>query len=388
METIYLDNAATAWPKAPNVAEAVARFITDSGVNIGRGGYERAYDAASQVEGCREKIGSLFGMGDSRNVTFTLNVTHALNTLINGLFTTGDHVLVSGMEHNAVMRPLTHYQIDYSIIPCTSEGRLLVDRIPGLITGRTKAIITTMASNVTGTLQPVEEVGDVAHRHGLLCIIDAAQYPLSHPLSITDEGIDAIAFTGHKSLLGPQGVGGLVLSARMADEVLPWAAGGTGSASDQLTMPEYLPDKFEAGTQNLPGIVGLSAALDYIQGHRRKIIEAESRATERLLSYFLSDGRTTVIGPKGMEGRTSVISIDFPGLDNAEVAYQLDQESGIESRVGLHCAPIAHRSVGTFPRGTVRLSPGFATTDDEIDRTIMAYKRVLDRMHATQRSTR
>lgn len=380
MSTIYLDNAATAWPKAPTVADAVASFITNDAVNTSRGAYDRAYEVAGRIDECREKLAALFGASDSRNVTFALNVTHAINTLIAGLFSASDHVLVSAMEHNAVMRPLTHLGIPYSLIPCDEDGRIMLEQIPRLITERTRAIIMTQASNVTGTIQPVREVASIAAEHGLLTIIDAAQLPLSSTLSLKDDGIDAIAFTGHKSLLGPQGVGGMILSQQLAEEVKPWAYGGTGSKSDLLTMPEFLPDKFEAGTQNLTGIIGLSAAMDYILENRETIIQREQETTERLLSYFLSEERIAVVGPKDMEGRTSVISVDFPSLDNAQVAYELFLDSGLEIRVGLHCAPLAHRSLSTFPRGTVRFSPGFATTDEEIQGVIESCKRVLDRL--------
>lgn len=382
MNTIYLDNGSTSWPKAPTVAPAIASFITDQAVNIRRGGYDRAYETADRIDGCREKLGEFFGALDSRNVIFSLNVTHALNTLIAGLFTKEDHVLVSGMEHNAVMRPLTFLGIPYSIIPCSREGRILLEHIPLLITPNTKAIIMTQASNVTGAIQPVREVATIANQHGLLILIDAAQMPLSSSLSMTDDGIDAIAFTGHKSLLGPQGVGGMVISEQLAQAMKPWACGGTGSKSDLLDMPDFLPDKFEAGTQNLPGIVGLSAAIDFIRENRDSITTTEFERTAQLLAYFLSDDRTAVVGPKDMVERTSVISVDFPSLDNAQVADKLFLDAGIETRVGLHCAPIAHKTTGTFPRGTVRFSLGHTTTEQEILLTIEACKRVLDKLRA------
>lgn len=381
MQTIYLDNGATSWPKAPTVAPAVSAFIRDHAVNISRGGYDRAYETAGEIQACRDKIGNMFGAGDSRNCTFTLNVTHALNTLIFGLFTPDDHVVVSGMEHNAVMRPLTQRGIPYSIIPCTPEGFIQIEQIPALVRPNTKAIIMTAASNVSGAIQPVREVASLAKASGLLMIIDAAQLPLSLNLSLENDNLDAIAFTGHKSLLGPQGVGGLVLSEQLAHRMTPWATGGTGSKSDLLDMPDFLPDKFEAGTQNLPGIIGLSAALDYLQENRNSIIAHEEKLTGMLLDGLLTDERMHVIGPKDLRNRTSVISVDFPGLDNAQVADALFVQAGIETRVGLHCAPIAHRTLGTFPEGTLRFSHGYATTEEEIDRTLTGCTRVLDSMH-------
>ena len=384
MKTIYLDNGATSWPKAPTVASSMASFITDHAVNIGRGGYDRAYETAGTIQECRESLARLFGASDKRNVLFSLNVTHALNTLMAGLFSPTDHVLVSGLEHNAVMRPLTQLRVSYSIIPCSNDGLIQVDRIKELIKKSTKAIILTQASNVTGTIQPVREVSEIAHRHGLQMVVDAAQYPLSSSLSLVEDGLDAIAFTGHKSLLGPQGVGGMILSEQLAKETRPWATGGTGSKSDLLEMPDFLPDKFEAGTQNLPGIVGLLAALDYIQSHKQAIIENEQTMTALLLSYFTSDSRIRVVGSETLHERTNVVSVDFSPLDNAQVAHELFLDAGIETRVGLHCAPTAHRSLGTFPTGTVRFSPGFASTEQEILETIESCRSVLDRIHASR----
>ncbi len=379
MKTIYLDNAATSWPKAPTVAESVASFITNSSVNIGRGSYERAYEVALEVDNCRNKLATFFGSEESRNVVFALNVTHALNTLIVGLFTKEDHVLVSGMEHNAVMRPLTTLKIPYSIIPCNLEGEVFVDQIKPLIKKNTKAIIITQASNVSGTIQPIRNVASIARENNLLIIVDAAQAPLDSTLSLTKDCLDAIAFTGHKSLLGPQGVGGLVLSNQLAKDIKVTITGGTGSKSDLLEMPQFLPDKFEVGTQNLPGIVGLSSALTFIEQNKDKIVEHEKRLTEMLLNYFLSDQRIKVIGPKTIKGRTSVISVDFPSLDNGEVADHLYLDSKIECRVGLHCAPIAHKTLNTFPKGTVRFSLGYSTSEEDILKCIDSCKRVLDK---------
>ncbi|MGI6466619.1 MAG: aminotransferase class V-fold PLP-dependent enzyme [Sphaerochaetaceae bacterium] len=379
MKTIYLDNAATSWPKAPTVAESVASFITNSSVNIGRGSYERAYEVALEVDNCRNKLATFFGSEESRNVVFALNVTHALNTLIVGLFTKEDHVLVSGMEHNAVMRPLTTLKIPYSIIPCNLEGEVFVDQIKPLIKKNTKAIIITQASNVSGTIQPIRNVASIARENNLLIIVDAAQAPLDSTLSLTKDCLDAIAFTGHKSLLGPQGVGGLVLSNQLAKDIKVTITGGTGSKSDLLEMPQFLPDKFEVGTQNLPGIVGLSSALTFIEQNKDKIVKHEKRLTEMLLNYFLSDQRINVIGPKTTKGRTSVISVDFPSLDNSEVADHLYLDSKIECRVGLHCAPIAHKTLNTFPKGTVRFSLGYSTSEEDILKCIDSCKRVLDK---------
>ena len=380
MKGIYLDNASTSWPKAPLVAQEVSSFITECGCNIARGGYERAYEAAAKVETCRNQLATLFGSTKPRNIAFTLNVTQALNTILVGLFTKDDHILVSGMEHNAVMRPLVQHHIPYSIIPCDLQGRLQVSAIEPLIQHNTKAILITQASNVCGTILPVAEVAQICKTKGLLCLVDAAQGSPYETLSMEAMGIDAIAFTGHKALLGPQGTGGLVLTDSLAHSIRPFVAGGTGSLSHALEMPSFMPDHLEAGTQNLPGIIGLSAGLNYHLEHADEIKAHEKRITEHLLEYFLSDNRIKVLGLSSAEERTPVISVDFTSFDNAQVAFQLQTIAGIETRVGLHCAPLAHRTLQTFPRGTVRFSMGYANTIDEIDVTIEACKEALQQL--------
>lgn len=380
MQGIYLDNASTSWPKAPLVAQEVSSFINECGCNIARGGYERAYEAAAKVEVCRAQLAELFTCSKPRNVAFTMNVTQALNTLIVGLFTKDDHILVSGMEHNAVMRPLFQHHIPYSVIPCDIQGRLQLSAIESLIQHNTKAILLTQASNVCGTILPIAEVAQICKSKGLLCLVDSAQGSPYESLSMDTMGLDAIAFTGHKGLLGPQGIGGLILNDALSHTIRPLVAGGTGSISHEFAMPSFMPDHLEAGTQNLPGIIGLSSGLQYHLAHADEIQAHEKRLTEHLLEYFLSDNRIKVIGLASAEGRTPVISVDFTSYDNAQVAFQLQTLAGIETRVGLHCAPLAHKTLQTFPRGTVRFSMGYANTNDEIDTTIDACKEALHQL--------
>jgi len=372
-QRIYLDNAATSYPKAPAVAEVMASYLLNNGANLGRGSYESGYAVMEQVQGVRKQLADLFGASDARLVTFSLNVTHALNVFITGMLNPDDHVLISGMEHNAVVRTLVLHGISYSIIPCDEIGRVRTELLPTLVTSKTKALIITSASNVTGTIQPVTELGKLAHQYGLLVCIDTAQGSPTVECKLERECIDAIAFTGHKGLLGPTGTGGLVLSELVSERIRPMLGGGTGSFSDQLTMSPTFPDCLEAGTQNIVGILGLGKALEFDQGEQAK------RMTDRLLHYLREEKRVRIIGSKHIEDRTATISIDVPNADNAHVAFALSQEWGIETRVGLHCAPLAHTSMHTLHTGTVRFSPGYATTEDEIDVTIGALQTVLSR---------
>lgn len=324
---------------------------------------------------CRNTLGSLFGCRESRNVVFSLNVTTALNTLITGLLTKDDHVLVSGVEHNAVMRALQLHRIPYSVIPCDKQGRIIVETMPSLVKPRTKALILTSASNVAGTIQPIREAGAIAHQYGLWTCIDTAQGTPTVSCKLEEGVIDAIAFTGHKALAGPQGVGGLILSSHLAQRIKPSVGGGTGSRSESFSMPELLPDRLEPGTQNIVGIIGLGAALASL-GKRGN---QDGTSCNRLLSYFQSDSRIGVIGPDTIQERTSMVSITVEGFDLAELSYRLDAEYGIQTRCGLHCSPLAHKSLGTLQTGTIRFSCGYATTYEEIDYTIQAMKELLRR---------
>ncbi len=372
-QRIYLDNAATSFPKAPGVAQAMATYLLSNGANLGRGSYDSGYEVMEQVQRVREQLATLFGASDARMVTFSLNVTHALNVFITGMLNPDDHVLISGMEHNAVVRALVLHRISYSIIPCDEIGRVLSELLPSLVTSKTKALIITSASNVTGTIQPVTELGKLAHQYGLLVCVDTAQGSPTVDCKLASDCIDAIAFTGHKGLLGPTGTGGLVLSELVAERIRPMIGGGTGSFSDQLTMSPTFPDRLEAGTQNIVGILGLGKALEFDQGEQAK------RMTDRLLQYLREEKRVRIIGSNHLEDRTATISIDVTNADNAHIAFALSQEWGIETRVGLHCAPLAHTAMHTLHTGTVRFSPGYATTEEEIDVTIGALQTVLSR---------
>ena len=377
MQRIYLDNASTSWPKAPTVAREMGNFLTDCGSNIARGGYESAYDTAMVVHETRQQHCTLFGFSHPECTVFTMNVTQSLNVLIKGLFTREDHILISSMEHNAVMRPLVQSKIPFTKIPCDAQGRLLFDAIRPLLQKNTKAIILTQASNVSGTAMPIEQVASFCKEQGILCIVDSAQGSPVFPLHMDRMGIDAVAFTGHKGLLGPQGIGGLLLSPELGKAIEPLVSGGTGSFSDSEDIPPLLPDRLEAGTLNLPGIIGLHASLSYLQENHERLVRQEMKASAALLDFFLTENLIELKGIPSLEGRTSAISIDFPAFDNASIAFRLQQLAGIETRVGLQCAPSAHRTLGTFPKGTIRFSPGYFTTDSEIETTLAALDQVL-----------
>ena len=392
MQQIYLDNASTSFPKPREVSDAVYHYMTGVGSNIGRGGYASAYAAEEAVFAARQLLCDFFGGEDPKNVVFTKNITEALNVLLRGLLQSGDHVLVSAMEHNAVMRPLQLLghelaadeqpsdTITFSRVPCDREGNLELEYLPKLVRPNTKAIVMTHASNVCGTLLPLTEVGAFCKEHNLLLIVDSAQSAGLFPIHMQSLGIDALAFTGHKGLLGPQGMGGFILREHMVEQVLPLIVGGTGSLSHTERTPTFMPDKFEAGTLNLPGIMGLAAGVRWL--HERgldNIRNHELALTEQLLAGLLAleqQGLLRVVGRKDITRRTSVVSIADTTLDIAMVAHKLAAEYGIATRVGLHCAPRAHQTLGTYPEGTVRFSFGHGNTEAEVDYCLDALRRI------------
>lgn len=394
MQQIYLDNASTTFPKPPEVAEAVYEYMTGVGSNIGRGGYASAYAAEEAVFNMRQLLCDFFGGEDAKNVVFTKNVTEALNVIIRGLLEKGEHVLVSAMEHNAVMRPLQLLgreleageeapadAISFSRIPCDSEGNLELEALPRLVQQRTKAVIMTHASNVCGTLLPIDKVGDFCKQRGLLFIVDSAQSAGVFPINMQQLHIDALAFTGHKGLLGPQGIGGFVLREHMVTKLTPLIVGGTGSLSHTEKTPRFMPDKFEAGTLNLPGIMGLAAGVSWLKERGLASIRAHELAlTEQLLAGLQGleqQGLLRIVGRKDLKQRTSVVSIAGTQLDIAMLAHKLNAEYGIATRVGLHCAPNAHKTLGTYPTGTLRFSMGWHNTEAEIATALNAFKEVL-----------
>lgn len=376
---IYMDNAATSFPKAPGVADSMYEYITNVGSNIGRGTYNESLYAEKVVFETREFICKLMNYDKPENVIFTKNITESLNILIKGMLKQGDHVIVSAMEHNAVMRPLNSLKgVEYTRVKCDKFGQINPLDVKRSIKESTKAIIMLQSSNVCGTILNLEAVGKIAKETGIFFIIDAAQTAGFLDIDFKKLSADAIAFTGHKSLLGPQGIGGFIISDRLNKCVLPLIEGGTGSASEDENQPNYLPDKFEAGTPNVVGIFGLNASLKFIiETGIDKIRDHELSITKKFIEEVENIDGVKIMGKLDIEYRTAVVSLDFEKLDNSEVAYVLDNEYGISVRVGLHCSPSAHKTLGTFPEGTVRFSFSYFNTLKEVEHVTEAIKKIV-----------
>lgn len=370
---VYLDNAATSFPKAAGVGKAMAEYIENVGSNVGRGGYAAAWDAAAVVLDTRERLCALFHAVGPKNVIFTGGATAALNQLLKGLLRPGDTVCASSLEHNAVLRPLrqledTGVRVEY--LPCNGEGQLDLAAAERLITPEVRCVVLTHASNVSGGIFPVAEIGRICRAHGVFFLVDAAQTAGVLPIDMTRMNIDGLAFPGHKGLLGPQGIGGMVISDTLAKNLVPLLSGGTGSMSESLEVPPFLPDRFEPGTLNLPGIYGLNAALRYLDAEGPALREHEARLTRHFMGRMLEleeDGARILGNPAPFVPRAGLVSVDFTGFDNGEIAFLLESEYGIATRSGLHCAPLAHKALGSFPQGAVRFSVGPFTTFEDID---------------------
>lgn len=384
-DLIYLDNAATSWPKPEAVARAMAACLEEEAGNPGRSGHRLSLAAGRRVFAVREAVAELFGAPDPLRVIFTHNGTMAVNLALGGLLSPGDRVVCTGMEHNAVMRPLRDLEelgIEVVVAPCDPEGLLDLEAFSRLVEAApTRMVALNHASNVTGTLCPVVEAAEIAHRAGALVLVDAAQSAGSVPIDMAALGIDLLAFTGHKGLLGPTGTGGLILGERVnAAEMKPLVRGGTGSRSASERQPPDLPDRFEAGTVNFVGIAGLGAGLEALaaMGGPAGVGRHERDLARRLWEGLSEIPGVRLYGPADFTQRVGVVSFTIEGRTVSEVGGRLDDEFGILARVGLHCAPTAHRTIGTFPGGTVRLSPGPFNTPEQIDRTIAAVRRIAE----------
>ncbi len=350
MAKIYLDQASTSYPKAPSVAQAVYDYLNGSAVNVNRGGYQAAYSVEEQIFETREQLLRLFHFtsGKGKNVIFTPNITTSLNILLKGLLKSGDHVLVSSMEHNAVMRPLvqlTRHGVTFDRIPCSADGSLLIEKAEELLQPNTRLLVCLHASNVCGTIMPVQELGKFCKKHGLLFILDTAQTAGTVPIDMESLQLDALAFTGHKGLRGPQGTGGFLIRNELASQIEPLLSGGTGNVSHTEEVPSFLPDRFEPGTPNIPGILGLHAALcDLEQTDMDKLHQHELELTQYFINGLMqmdpSESTLRAIGKHNTIERTSVVSVQTLQTDMARVAYEMDDTYGIMTRVGLHCAQV------------------------------------------------
>ncbi|MEQ8173986.1 MAG: aminotransferase class V-fold PLP-dependent enzyme [Syntrophomonadaceae bacterium] len=374
MKTIYMDNAATSYPKPESVYQAMDYFNRYLGGNPGRGSHQRTLQAGTVLLDAREALARLFGIKDCSQIAFTLNITEALNLALKGLLNPGDHVLTTSMEHNAVARPLhamTQQGIAWTAVPCAQDGSLDPDDMRRAIRPETRLICMLHASNVSGAIMPVDEVGQIARENDLLFILDSAQSAGMLPIDVEAQNIDVLAFTGHKSLFGPQGTGGLYI--RPGIKVRPLKEGGTGSLSEYLEQPEVMPDSLESGTPNTPGLAGLLAGVRFIGETGADQIRSQEQALTGMLLDGLKEIKAVKLyGPADEKKQTAVLSFNIGDMDCGEVSYLLDNDFGVVTRAGLHCAPLAHRTLGTLEVGSCRLSPGYFNTREDVEQVVKA----------------
>lgn len=377
--SIYLNWAATSYQKPAAMTDAVTAYLQNNH-------YENQNRALAGVEATsialhtREVLAKLFNVSDASNVLFTENATMSLNMVLNGLLKPGDHVLTTQMEHNAVIRPLERLKDDgvtVTYLPCDQTGYLPPETIKPTVLPNTSAFVMTHASNVVGTIQSVTECFKIAHELGLVTVLDASQTAGYLPIDMVAMGIDILVFTGHKSLLGLAGIGGFCLAPGLADQIEPWLVGGTGNASELPRQPNFLPDKFEPGTPNTIGILSLGASVKALQAMGLAKIQQQEQALTAQFLAGLAELPVTVYGPKDATKMVPVISVNGQGIDPGELSWALHDRAGIITRCGLHCAPMAHKTIGTFPEGTVRFSLGYTTTAQEIETTLTALATVL-----------
>ncbi len=373
---VYLDNAATSYPKAPGVASAMADYVEKVGATINRSSYASAQEAGLVTLSLRERLCRLFNHPDPTHAVLTPGATAGLNMVIKGLLRPGDHCLVSSMEHNAVMRPLVQLEregVAFERIPCDPQGRLRLEALPGMIKLNTRLVVMAHGSNVCGTVQDAEAVGKICRERSVPFALDAAQTAGHIEVDFERFGLSALVVPGHKGLLGPQGIGALLLDADFARRLTPLVAGGTGSASDSEELPDWMPDRFESGTPNMPGVYGWEAALGWLENTGIETLENhEKTLSKRFLEGIYGLKNVKLYGATVPEGRTGVFSVGFLNCDNAEAAWRLEREFGILTRCGLHCAPSAHKTLGSFPEGSVRFSTGWANTEADIDAALSA----------------
>ena len=371
---IYMDNAATSWPKPNTVYTRVLQSMEKYGANPGRSSHTMAVEAANILLYGREMLCQLFNVSDPFRMIFTYNTTDSLNLAIKGILKEGDHVITTSMEHNSVIRPLMHLAnlgIETTIVPADSQGLVDPKEIEKSIKPNTRLIVTTHASNVTGTLMPIEEIGTIARNHGIYYLLDAAQTAGSLPMDLSKLPVDLVAMPGHKGLLGPQGTG--VLYIREGVDLNQIKEGGTGSLSESIYQPDFLPDRYEAGTLNTPGIAGLGAGVEYILNYgQEKIMNHITNLEKLFLNAFSQIEGVKIYGPTNIKMRCGIISINIWDRDSREIVNILSQRYNIATRGSLHCSPLAHDTIGTKEQGTVRFSPGVFTTLDEVKACIMA----------------
>lgn len=379
---IYLDNASTTFPKPKVVSDSIYNFLVNIGGNPGRSNHNNGMESNRLLLETRETIASFFNFNNISNVIFTSNITSSLNILINGCLKKGDHVITSSIEHNSVLRPLFKLEnnnlIELSIVNSNEFGFINVVDIKNAIRKNTKLIILSHASNVLGSIQPIEEIGRLCKDNGIFFILDSAQSAGVLDIDFTKLNLSALAFTGHKSLFGPQGIGGFIITDELNEICNPYILGGTGSMSYSLDQPDFLPDKFESGTLNMLGIVGLNEGIKFINKEGLNTIYEKNSYLRNLLISNLQDIRNIQLYEDfNNPNYTSCVSFNSTKMDTAELSYELDYKYGIKNRSGLHCAPLTHKSIGSFPNGTVRLSISYFNTVEDINYTIDSINQIL-----------
>ncbi len=379
---IYLDNAATSFPKPPVVAEAMAAFLTHRAGNPGRSGHSLAMAAQAMVTEVRGLVAAFFGVADSSRVVFGQNATDALNLGLWGLCRPLDRVVATGLEHNAVARPLSamteRLGVTVAKVRCGPDGTLDLDELDRLLRAApTRLVVMSHASNVCGTILPVAEATKLAHQHGALLLLDAAQTAGVLPVDVRALGVDLLAFPGHKGLLGPTGIGGLYVAPQV--RLTAMRQGGTGTRSEEARQPDELPEALEAGTLNTVGLAGLGAAIRFLRDRGLDAVrEHEERLTSQLLDGLRAISGVRIVGPAEAKRQVAVVSITLEGWEPNDVGAALDASFGVAVRPGLHCAPLAHQTLGTYPTGTIRLSPGVFTTAEEVDQALSALRQLMD----------
>lgn len=373
MQTIYMDNASTSYPKAPGVAEAMTGYMTGIGANAARGSYGSALAAGQEMLELRLSLCRMFHSDCPESCILTPGATYGLNMVLKGFLHSDDHVVVSAFEHNAVMRPLKQIgglRIDAMVW----DGMATAEALAAALRPDTKLVCVTAASNVSGEVMPIKAWGELCQRRGIPFVVDASQ--AAGHVRLDCGVIDALIFSAHKGLLGPQGIGAALLKRPFAKQLAPFVTGGTGTHSELETQPDRLPDKLEAGTPNLPGIYGFAAALRYIEAHEADLHAHEQALTQQFLEGLSRLDGVRLLGTNTAERHIGVFSLDFLGQDNGEIAALLESRYGLLTRAGLHCAPMAHRALGSFTQGAVRFSPGWQTTPQEVAQALCAIKEL------------
>lgn len=375
----YFDNAASSWPKPPTVIEAMKEAIVNTSANPGRGSHRKAVEASRILFETRAKLAKLFGIPNPIDIAFTLNTTSALNLAIKGYLRERDHVICTNIEHNSVRRPLEYLkqtkQVDITYLECDVQGEISLEALEQAFTPQTRLLVINHSSNLIGNILPIEDMCSMAKSRGVATLIDAAQTAGTIKIDVQKMNIDMLAFPGHKGLLGPQGTGGLYIHPDI--DLEPILHGGTGSQSEDITQPKVRPDRYEAGTQNTPGIAGLKAGVEFIlEKTPEQIHNKEWKLTQRIMEGIKEIGGIELLGPELGSQRTGIVSFNIEKLDPSEAAFILDQSFNIAVRAGYHCTPLAHEAAGTFDKGAVRASVGYFTTEEEVDELLNALEMI------------